>query len=101
MREAAKTDAPRAAGAVAEGDWIGLDRDGVRAVAQTVSDAATALLDLLIDADHEILTVIEGDGAGDADTRAITEWLHATHPGIEAEIHHGGQEHYPYLFGIE
>lgn len=89
------------AGEVVEGDWIGLDRSGVRSIASDVSAAATSLLDTLIAPEHEILSLIEGEGAGDAETRAITQWLHETHPGVEAEIHHGGQEHYPYLFGIE
>lgn len=94
-------DTSSSAGSVREGDWIGLDRDGVRSIGAGVAPAAISLLDQLIDAEHEILTVIEGEGAGDADTRTITEWLHATHPSVEAEVHHGGQEHYPYLFGIE
>ena len=88
-------------GDVDEGDWIGLDRNGVRAIESDVVAAAIALLAALTSPEHEILTIIEGEGAGDAETRAITEWLHSARPGVEAEIHHGGQEHYPYLFGIE
>ncbi len=94
-------DTTTPAGAVREGDWIGLDRDGVRSIAHDVADAAIGLLGVLLEPDHEILTVIEGEGASDAGTRTITEWLHAEHPSVEAEIHHGGQDHYPYLFGIE
>jgi len=88
-------------GQVCEGDWIGLGRTGVRSVADDVATAAISLLDALIEPAHEILTLIEGEGAGDAETRAITQWLQENHPAVEAEIHHGGQEHYPYLFGIE
>jgi dihydroxyacetone kinase-like predicted kinase len=51
--------------------------------------------------EHEIVTVIEGEGATPADTRAITEWLDGHHPGASVEVHHGGQPLYPYLFGIE
>ncbi|MDG2113406.1 MAG: hypothetical protein P8N02_12425, partial [Actinomycetota bacterium] len=94
-------DTSSAAGPVSEGDWIGLDRNGVRSIGTAMAQSAIDLLDQLIDADHEILTIIEGDDAGDAETRTITEWLHTAHPSVEAEVHHGGQEHYPYLFGIE
>ena len=88
-------------GEVAAGDWVGLDRSGVCSIADAPSSAATALLDALVDRDHEILTVIVGEGVRDAETRAITEWIAENRPNIETEIHQGGQAHYPYLFGVE
>ena len=45
--------------------------------------------------------MIEGEGASPACTRHIEVWLRDNHPGVTAEIHHGGQPLYPYLFGIE
>jgi len=91
-----------AVGPIAEGDYLGLSRAGIEAVAPTLAQAAIALLDRLIDErHHEIVTIIEGDSAGPADTRAITEWL-SDHPaGVGVEVHHGGQPLYPYLFSIE
>ncbi|MCB1014504.1 MAG: hypothetical protein KDB10_05235, partial [Acidimicrobiales bacterium] len=62
-------------GPIAEGDYLGIAREGIRAVEATVADAATVLLDQLIGDDHEILTIIEGEGATDGTTRQITEWL--------------------------
>ncbi len=48
-----------------------------------LAEAASQLLDRLIDADHhEIVTIIAGEGAGAADTRRITEWIDAHHPGL-------------------
>ena len=88
-------------GPIAEGDYLGIAREGIRAVEATVADAATVLLDQLIGDDHEILTIIEGEGATDGTTRQITEWLAEHHPDVEAEVHHGGQPLYPYFFGIE
>ena len=89
------------AGDVAEGDWIGLGREGILAVADSAPEVAVQLLDGLVNSSHEIVTIIEGDGAGHGDTRVITEWLTRSRPGVEVEIHHGGQDHYLYLFGIE
>jgi hypothetical protein len=88
-------------GPIAEGDYLGIAREGIRAVEPTVAEAATRLLDLLVTDDHEIVTVIEGEGATAADTRSITEWLGEHRPGVTPEVHHGGQPLYPYLFGIE
>jgi dihydroxyacetone kinase-like predicted kinase len=89
------------AGPIAEGDYLGIDRAAIRAVAPSAAEAAIGLLEVMLSGDQEILTVIEGEGATAGDTRRITEWLAEAHPDVEAEIHHGGQPLYPYLFGAE
>ncbi len=88
-------------GPIAEGDYLGIARAGIRAVAATAAEAAIVLLEELLDEDHEILTVIEGEGATVGDTRRITEWLSEHRPEVAAEIHHGGQPLYPYFLGVE
>jgi hypothetical protein len=88
-------------GPIAEGDWLGISREGIDAVEKTLADAATTLLDKLIDDSHEIITLIEGEGSSVGDTRRITQWLADNHPDITAEVHSGGQPLYPYFIGIE
>ncbi len=88
-------------GPIAEGDWLGIARDGILAIDADLGDAATALLAELITDDHEIVTVIEGEGATAAVTRHIEVWVHDNRAGLEVEVHHGDQPLYPYLFGIE
>lgn len=88
-------------GPIAEGDYLGIARTGIRSVAPDPAEAVIGLLDDLIDDDHEILSIIEGDGSTAGHTRRITEWLDETHPDVEAEIHPGGQPLYPYLIGLE
>ena len=88
-------------GPIAEGDWMGLDREGIRVVDKTLAGAVTALLDVLVTDDHEIVTLIEGDGSSPGDTRRVSEWLAEHRPDIAVEVHHGGQPLYPYLIGIE
>ncbi len=94
-------DSSSEAGPISEGDYLGIARDGIKAVAASVPEAAIRLLDRLVTDDHEIVTIIEGDGATAGDTRAITEWLGEHRPGVSPEVHHGGQPLYPYLFGVE
>jgi hypothetical protein len=89
------------AGPIGQGDYLGMSREGIRVVAATLGDATTGLLDLLVGEHHEIVTVIEGEGATPADTRRITEWLGEHRPEAAVEVHHGGQPLYPYLFGVE
>ena len=50
---------------------------------------------------HELVTLIEGEGARVADTRRIEEWLSEEYPDVALEVHQGGQPLYPYLLGIE
>lgn len=88
-------------GKVATGDWIGLDSDGICSIGSSRTQAATALLEQLVDNHDEILSVIVGDEATDADVRAVTEWMSENRPGVDTEVHKGGQSHYPFFFGVE
>ncbi len=95
-------DSASDAGPIRVGDVIGIARHGgIVAVSPALVGAATALLDRIVTEDHEIVTVIEGEGSSAAATREITEWLADHRPGCTAEVHHGGQPLYPYLFGAE
>ncbi len=90
------------AGPIAEGDWLGISRTGIEVVADELAEACTRLLDTLVDeGEHELVTVIEGEGAAAGITRHVTEWLAEHRPDAECEVLHGGQPLYPYLFGIE
>jgi DAK2 domain fusion protein YloV len=88
-------------GEIHEGDYLGISRDGIRALGSGIDLVCTQLLDVLVGEEHEILTVIEGEGSSAAATRHITMWLEEHRPEVSVEIHHGGQPLYPYLFGIE
>jgi hypothetical protein len=88
-------------GPISEGDYLGLSREGIVAVAPTLEEACTQLLAALVSDDHEIVTIIEGEGASTATTRQVELWLQDNRPNVMAEVHHGGQPLYPYLFGIE
>jgi fatty acid kinase len=88
------------AGAISEGDWMGLDASGIRSVHTDMVAAANELLALIVPAGAELVTIITGEGATDASTRSLVAWLDA-HRSAEYEIHYGGQPFYPYQFGIE
>jgi DAK2 domain fusion protein YloV len=90
------------AGPVANGDWIGLVRgDGVVAIGSTMVLAATKLLDQLLSGNGELLTVITGNLATTRSTEEIIAYMADKHPGVEVEVHPGGQPLYPFLFGVE
>ena len=94
-------DTPTDAGQVHVGDWIGLSAEGVRSIADSIAVASNHLLAALIKPEHELLTIIEGEGANPANTRRITEFVSDEYPQLSVEVHHGGQPLYPYYFGVE
>ena len=88
-------------GAIRKGDWIAIGRDGICIATTSAAEAAFALLDALIDEDSEIVTVLVGSDARSAETQRVREHLGLKHPGVEVEVHDGGQPLYPYLIGVE
>jgi len=89
------------AGEVHEGDWMGLGASGVLSVAESIAAASNQLLERLVRPEHELLTIIEGDGSSPANTRRVTDFLAEEFPQLSVEVHHGGQPLYPYYFGLE
>jgi len=95
-------DATTDAGPVREGEWMGIVRgEGIVALGPTALAAAQALLDHLLAGGGELVTVITGVDADDADTEQLQAWLDESHDGVDVEVHAGGQPLYPYLFGVE
>ncbi|MEY2755114.1 MAG: hypothetical protein RJB65_1472 [Actinomycetota bacterium] len=89
-------------GPIGEGDWIGIVRgDGIVTVSGTLDGAVVALLDHLAQPGCEIVTVVEGADATPGHTDVIHAWLEENRPGMQVEVHRGGQPLYPYLFGVE
>jgi dihydroxyacetone kinase-like predicted kinase len=88
-------------GPIAEGDYLGIAREGIRAVSPTVEAAAIGLLSELVTDEHEIVTLIEGEGATAGATRQIRAWVTEHHPAASVEVLHGGQPLYPYFLGVE
>ncbi len=94
-------DADSDAGQIRAGDYLGIARSGIVVVAETLNEAGSALLEKLVTDDHEIVTLIEGEGSSPASTRFLTEWVREHRSNASVEVHHGGQPLYPYLLSIE
>ena len=88
-------------GPVAKGQWLGLDRNGLRVVANSAVGAATGLLAELLSHEHELVTVIYGADATQAQVAEIQSWLATNHPDIELEAHEGNQPLYSFYLGVE
>ncbi|HEX3395045.1 MAG TPA: DAK2 domain-containing protein [Acidimicrobiales bacterium] len=94
-------DATTPAGPVRAGDWLGVTSAGIVTVAAEAGEAACALLDGLVDGDHELVTVVEGQLSPPGGTRQVTQWLAEHHPGLAVEVHDGGQPLTAWLLSLE
>jgi hypothetical protein len=94
-------DSTAECGPIAAGDWIAITREGICAATSSPAEAAIAMLDVLVDADVELVTIVLGDEADPGETARITAHLEAAHPDVELEVHSGDQPLYPYLVGVE
>ena len=88
-------------GPIVDGDWIAITRDGIHVAVKSALDAAVALVDVLIDDDAELVTIIVGVDADADDTARLAEHLADEHPHVEVEVHRGGQPLSPYFVGVE
>ncbi len=64
-------------------------------------EAAKRLVDALIDADDEIVTILTGEGSSESDVEALTSYIESVNDEIEIEVHDGKQPLYSYIFSVE
>ena len=88
-------------GPIRKGDWIAIGPEGICVATDSAAEAAFALVDALVADDSEIVTVLVGADARAAETQRVREHIAFAHPGVELEVHDGGQPLYPYLIGVE
>jgi uncharacterized protein len=90
-------DTTSGVGAVRVGDWIGLGAGGIVSVSASIAEAAQQLVAALRTDEHELMTIVEGDGA----SPEVTAVLRAAADGLDVQVLAGGQPLYPYLIGLE
>jgi DAK2 domain fusion protein YloV len=86
---------------VSEGDIIGLLNDRLVAAG---GDYTAVILDVLIQAsadDYEVATIYYGGDATLAEANELAEQIVARYPGLEIEVHEGGQAHYRHILSLE
>jgi DAK2 domain fusion protein YloV len=85
--------------AVRKGDYLALlDGDAV-AAGPSFDEVTRVLLERMLAAPRELLTVLTGEGA--PPLNGVLGELAATRPDLEVDLHEGGQPHYPLLLSAE
>ncbi|GBE66390.1 hypothetical protein MFM001_28520 [Mycobacterium sp. MFM001] len=89
------------AGTCEPGDGLGIAGDEVLIVAPDVTSAATGLIDVLLAAGGELVTVLVGADVDPALGDALQQHVHDQHPGTELATYHTGHRGDALLIGVE
>lgn len=86
---------------IKEGDFIGIYESKIVTSNRELLNTCRKLLDSMLEADGEIVTILTGADAKEEETEAIAAYLGERYPQAEVEIHAGGQPLYAYIFAVE
>ncbi|HEX3289105.1 MAG TPA: DAK2 domain-containing protein [Mycobacterium sp.] len=89
------------AGRCRPGDGLGIAGDEVLIVAESITAAGAGLIDLLLVAGGELVTVLSGAGVDPAVGEALQEHVHREHLGAELVTYHTGHRGDALLIGVE
>jgi DAK2 domain fusion protein YloV len=89
------------AGTCKPGDGLGIAGDEVVVVGDSVVAAGAGLIDLLLAAGGELVTVLTGEGEGPEVGAALVDHVHRHHLGTEVVTFHTGHRGDAVLIGVE
>ena len=84
---------------VRKGSWLGLAAEEAVASGDDFEQVAEAVIERVLSGGKELLTLLTGSDAQPLDGLILR--IEQRHPGIEIEVHRGGQPHYPLLVSAE
>jgi len=84
---------------IREGDWLGFVGDAAVSSGSDLVTVVDEVVSRVLDGGRQYLTVLTGEDAPSLD--GLVASLEVRHPGLEVEIHDGGQPHYPFLLVAE
>ncbi|WP_433182803.1 DAK2 domain-containing protein [Actinoallomurus sp. CA-150999] len=99
--ETARGEAVTSVGMCRPGDVLGLVDGDVAVIGADPPAVAATVVDRMLSAGSELVTLIVGDGAPEDLADRVRDRLHAVRPDVEVAVYHGGQDRHPLLIGVE
>ena len=84
---------------VRKGAWLGLAEGKAVAGGPDFEDVAEAVAERLLAEPRDVLTLLTG--ADEPQLDGLLQKIEERHPGLEVDVHPGGQPHYPLLLSAE
>jgi DAK2 domain fusion protein YloV len=97
----AAREALTVAGRCQRGDVLAIVDGEVNLIGQDLERTACQLLDRMLLAGGELVTLIAGEGAPAGLGETVRRHVAAAWPFVEVQCYEGGQPHYPLLVGVE
>lgn len=88
-------------GHVEQGQCMGLYEGAVKVVADDSDEAVLALLDVMVEASDELVTLVYGADVDERSAHKLGKRVEERFESKEVDVHRGGQPHYPFLIGVE
>lgn len=82
-------------------DFIGITGGEIKVSNADRMETVKALLDDMVDADREIITIFYGVNSDEDELEAIVSYAKRMNPDIEVEVIEGKQDIYSYIFAVE
>lgn len=86
---------------IREGDYLGIHNNKIVVSGPDLLDTCRKLLDSMMAQGGEVVSVMTGAEASEADTVRLAELVEEAYPDAELEVLAGGQPLYYYLFSVE
>jgi uncharacterized protein len=86
---------------VQEGQLIGLHNGELVQTGESLEELLLALLNIIHAEKRELITLYWGADLTPAKADALADHVRDSFPGLEVEIHEGGQPHYPLILSVE
>ncbi|MFD0630944.1 hypothetical protein ACFQ9X_04055 [Catenulispora yoronensis] len=99
--ETAATEAWTMAGVCRPGQVLGHVENDVALIEDDQVAAATAVLERMLSAGGEMVTLVVGEGAEPGMSEAVHDRLRERHPVLDVVVYEGGRTGYPLLIGVE
>jgi DAK2 domain fusion protein YloV len=84
---------------ITEGAYLGLVDGAAVAAGPDLGSVTLEVVRRVLDGERELLTILTGDGA--PEVAELLAEVGRAHPGVDVEVHEGGQPHYPLLVVAE
>jgi uncharacterized protein len=86
---------------IAKGDFMGISESKIITSKADKQEVTKELLEAMMDEDSEIVTIIYGEDSSEEEAQELADFIVASFPDAEAEIHNGKQPIYSYIIGVE
>ena len=84
-----------------EGDIMGIGDSGILAVGQSVEETTKEMLAQLVDEDTELISLYYGQDVQEESAENFAQEIEDLYPGVDVDVHSGGQPIYYYVLSVE